>query len=98
MTYGAKGQGFAVLPVNVDVRNAVVVTRSNWRELLSSAILINQILSCVQLLLYILLVQCSNLFIDILNIVLLHYFLNLYLLVGMSVWTHVLALYTTRHS
>jgi hypothetical protein len=62
--------------------------------LISSSILIKNVLSCVQFLLHILLVQRSNLFIDILNIFIL---LLLGPFVGMSIWTNICRLWATWH-
>ena len=94
---GAKIQALAILLMNIDMRNTVAVNTkfsSYWRELISSSILIKNVLSCVQFLLHILLVQRSNLFIDILNIFIL---LLLGPFVGMSIWTNICRLWATWH-
>ena len=93
--------------MNVYKRNTVVETlfpivfrshNRDWRVWWSSnTILFYQILSCVQFTLDILLVQCSNLLIDILNIVISHYLFNPLFLVDISIWTHVWRLWAAGH-
>jgi hypothetical protein len=95
VAYGTKIQALAILFMNIDMRNTVAMNTkfsSYWRELISSSILIKNVLSCVQFLLHILLVQRSNLFIDILNIFIL---LLLGPFVGMSIWTNICRLWAT---